>query len=134
MTVVLGVLEYSLVYYQQQLIASGIRDAARYISRSANSAGDPCASGVWATARNIATTGVAAGGTARVTGWTSANVTVVCNAIANGNSFLGGFNGNIYVVEVSTAFTAPTFGAMGFLGQAVPTIRSTHRERMIGPG
>lgn len=134
MTVIFGVLEFSYAYFQQQLIASGIRDAARYISRNTNTSGDPCASASWASAKNLATTGLVSGGTARVSGWTAANVTVTCNAVANTNSYLGGFNGNIYVVAVTTTFTVNTFGSMGFLQKTIPAITVTHRERMIGAG
>jgi hypothetical protein len=63
-----GVYEFSWFFYQQHLISTGLRDAARYLARSSA----PCnpESFQWpidrASARNLATTGWVGGGAARV--------------------------------------------------------------------
>ena len=73
----LGVFEFSWYLYNQQLVVSGLRDAARYMTRVELTDGnrDPCAQkdqyGVLYTddAANIATTAQPVpGGSARVTG------------------------------------------------------------------
>src|SRR5258707_1844738 len=64
----LGFLEFSWYFHKQQLVESGVRDAARYLARTngANSDANPCsvASAV-SNAQNIAVNGAASGGTAR---------------------------------------------------------------------
>jgi Flp pilus assembly protein TadG len=83
----LGVLEFSWYFYNQQLVVSGLRDAARYMTRIELTEGNhnPCTQrdpyGVlYATqAANIATTADASpGGTMRVRGWSAADVTISC--------------------------------------------------------
>src|SRR5258708_11150243 len=64
-TLVFGVFEFSWLFYQQHLISTGIRDAARYIARTAN----PNDITIQTGAKNLATTGAIDGNTARVNGW-----------------------------------------------------------------
>ena len=135
-----GIYEFSWLFYQQHLISTGLRDAARYLARSSN----PCdgASLNWLAAeeaaKTLATTGSINGGDARVKGWTAAMVTPLCRAIdnpsgANGASAYRG-RSTIYVVTVSTRFTDPSLGFFGFLGLRPPVISVAHSERAIGPG
>ena len=86
-TLFLGVFEFSWFFYNQQLVVSGLRDAARYMTRIELTDGnrDPCAQkdlyGALYTddAANIATTAQPLpGGSARVSGWTAADVTISC--------------------------------------------------------
>jgi Flp pilus assembly protein TadG len=135
-----GIYEFSWLFYQQHLISTGLRDAARYLARSA----DPCdgASPNWlaaeANARNLAATGSINGGDARVKGWTATMVTPLCRAVDNpsapngASAYRGG--PTIYVVTVSTRFTDPSLGFFGFLGLPSPVISVAHSERAIGPG
>ena len=83
----LGVFEFSWYFYNQQLVVSGLRDAARYMTRIELTDGnrDPCVqkdqNGVLyaSKAANIATTAQTdAGGAARVSGWNAADVTINC--------------------------------------------------------
>src|ERR1700730_6881980 len=75
-----GVYDFSWYFYQQHLMTTGVRDAARFLARSSN----PCeaSSPVWAAeaanAENLATTGFAAGGSPRVAGWTGAMIAIEC--------------------------------------------------------
>jgi Flp pilus assembly protein TadG len=135
-----GIYEFSWLFYQQHLISTGLRDAARYLARSSA----PCdgASLSWLAAqeaaRNLATTGSIDGGDARVKGWTAAMVTPLCRAIdnptaANGASAYRG-RSTIYIVTVSTRFTDPSLGFFGFLGLRPPVISVAHSERATGPG
>jgi Flp pilus assembly protein TadG len=135
-----GIYEFSWLFYQQHLISTGLRDAARYLARSPN----PCdgASPNWLvaqeSARNLATSGSTNGGGARVKGWTSAMVTPLCTAVDNpsGSNGASTYRGRstIYVVTVSTRFTDPSLGFLGVLGLPPPVISVAHSERAIGPG
>src|SRR5260370_23746594 len=64
-TLVFGVFEFSWLFYQQHLISTGIRDAARYIARTAN----PNDITIQTGAKNLATTGAIDGNTAGSIGW-----------------------------------------------------------------
>ena len=135
-----GVYEFSWYFYQQHLITTGIRDAARYLARSANPCEGP--SPMWViestNAENLATTGFATGGKLRVAGWTAEMVTIDCTAIDNrvGIDGLRSYRGDavIYVVTVSTRFAEPSLGFFRLLGLASPTISVSHSQRAIGPG
>jgi Flp pilus assembly protein TadG len=136
LTLTLGVYEFSWFFYKQQLIETGVRDAARYLARVAPNDGNPCtySSGAYLTdAQNIATNGVISGGTARVSGWMSSSVNMSCTAVSNSSgSYLGA--STIYLVTASTSFADPALGFFGYLGLSAPTISFSHTERSIGPG
>lgn len=136
----LGVYEFSWYFYQQHVIAVGVRDAARYLARSPD--GCDATSPQWAleaaNAQNLATTGFATGGPARVKGWTAGMVAIECTPIDNraGVDGLRAYRGNqvIYVVRVSTRFPDSSLGFFGLLGLRPPIISASHAERVIGPG
>src|ERR1700687_3491545 len=71
-TLVFGVFEFSWLFYQQHLILTGIRDAARYIARTANPNNVTIQTG----AKNLATTGAIDGNIARVGGWGTRGVDI----------------------------------------------------------
>jgi Flp pilus assembly protein TadG len=131
-TLTFGVYEFSWVFYNQQLVSAGIRDAARYAAKWSN----PCDATVVASAQNIATTGqTASGGTARVTGrnswtWGAATVNVACASVDNTSGSYRGGN-TITIVTVSTSFTDSSFGMFPYLGLTPPTIAVSHSERAI---
>jgi Flp pilus assembly protein TadG len=137
---VLGVYEFSWFFYQQHLVSTGLRDAARYLARMSTT----CASSTagWtiavANAGQLATTGSLAGGAARVKGWTNAAMKFDCRGTINAtgptgiSSYRGG--SEIYVITVSTRFADPSLGFLGLLGLSTPIISLAHSERMIGPG
>lgn len=135
-----GVYEFSWFFYQQHLVSIGLRDAARYLARSA----DPCdpSSSTWAAeeamARNLATTGSTNGGAPRVKGWVAAMVTPRCTPIDNPVGFdgLAAFRGGstVYMVTVATRFTDPALGFFALLGLRPPVISVSHSERVVGPG
>jgi len=135
-TLVLGVFEFSWYFYKQQLVETGVRDAARYLARVRTGASDanPCndATSV-ANAKNIATNGVISGGTARVPTWVVGEVTITCPAIDNSSGTYSGAS-TIYRVTVSTSFADPALGFFGFLKLPTPNISASHSERSIGPG
>jgi Flp pilus assembly protein TadG len=132
----LGFLEFSWYFQKQQLVESGVRDAARYLARTnaANADQNPCndATSV-ANAKLIATNGVLTGGTARVPGWTVGSVTITCPSFANDPAtYVGGTT--IYSVTVRTDFADPALGFFGALGLTAPNLSASHTERSIGGG
>jgi TadE-like protein len=137
---VLGVYEFSWFFYQQHLISTGLRDAARYIARSVPLC-DPTTPGwsiVEANAKNLATGGAITGGAPRVKGWSAAMVTSRCTLIDNRGSGggAGPYRGGpaISVVTVSTRFPDPSLGFFRIIGLRPPVISASHSERVIGPG
>jgi Flp pilus assembly protein TadG len=137
----LGVFEFSWFFYNQQLVVSGLRDAARYMTRIELTDGnrDPCAQkdqyGALYTddAANIATTAQATGGSARVSGWSAADVTISCSssaALENGNYADG--STSMTIIDVATA--DPSLGLFAILGLKAPMLSFSHQERFLGPG
>jgi Flp pilus assembly protein TadG len=135
-----GIYEFSWLFYQRHLISTGLRDATRYLARSA----DPCNPGSrnWLlaqeNARKLATTGSIIGGPSRVKGWSADMVIPACQAIDNPTTLngLAAYRGGptIYVVTVSTRFADPSLGFFKLLGLQSPVISVEHSERAIGPG
>jgi len=139
-TLLFGVYDFSWLFFQQHLISTGVRDAARYLARSPN--GCDAASALWdaeeAAARRLAVTGAINGIAPRVKGWTAAMVSIGCTPIDNAVApdGLRTYRGAdvIHVVTVSTRFADPSLGFFRFLGLQSPSISGTHSERVIGPG
>jgi Flp pilus assembly protein TadG len=135
---VLGVLEFSWYFQKQQLVESGVRDAARYLARTAEDTTpptDPCDNATFvANAKSIAVTGVISGGTARVPGWTVGSVTICPTTFFDNSAstYLG--PSKIYLITVSTTFADPALGFFSALGLTTPNLSASHTERSIGPG
>jgi Flp pilus assembly protein TadG len=142
-SLVFGVVEFSFYLYQQQLIETGVRDAARYLARIplTTSGATPCTQTDSATgtaystyAQNIALYGTtsSSGATQRVKGW-SGPVTITCPSTDNsGGSYADGTT--IYTISATTSFSDPALGFFGLLHLTPPSISVTHKERFIGPG
>jgi hypothetical protein len=140
-TLLFGVYEFSWFFYQQHLVAVGVRDAARYLAR-VNDACDE-RSPTWpmeqTNAKILATTGSIRGDTARVKGWTPAMVVLRCTAISNplGPRGLRAYRSGgevVYVITASTSFADPSLGFFGFLHLSPPLISVSHSERVVGSG
>ena len=142
-TLFLGVFEFSWYLYNQQLVVSGLRDAARYMTRIELTDGnrDPCVqkdqNGVLYTAdaANIATTAEAAGGSARVSGWSAADVAISCSSSAalDAGNYADGST-SMTIIDVATRFADPSLGLFSSLGLKPPMLSFSHEERFIGPG
>jgi Flp pilus assembly protein TadG len=138
-----GVFEFSWFFYNQQLVVSGLRDAARYMTRIELTDGnrDPCVqkdqNGVLYTAdaANIATTAEATGGPARVSGWSAADVTISCfsSAALDAGNYADGST-SMTIIDVATRFADPSLGLFASLGLKLPMLSFSHEERFIGPG
>ena len=125
-----GVLEFGFFFYQQQLVASGIRDGARYLALTDN----PRNEGNQSRAINVAVYGDPTGGaTPRVEGWAPDNVAVAITSVGDDEAFHSGTT--IPVVTVSTNFTDPYLTPLSFLrliGMKMPAINISHQERWVG--
>ncbi len=123
-----GVFEFGYFFYQQQLVTTGVRDAARYLALTAN----PNNVTRQAEAITLAVYGLANRSTApRVSGWSTADVTISVTAIDNSSGiYCSGCM--IEIVTVSTSFTDPSLGFLGLLGIKAPTISVSHQERWVG--
>jgi Flp pilus assembly protein TadG len=134
LVLVLGVFEFSWLFYQQHLISTGINDGARYVARSAK----PHDLTIQNDAKKLATTGAIDGDTARVRGWTTRDVHISYASVNNsvGSNGLTPFRGDaaIQIVTVSTTLTVPSLGFFGSLGLKPPALTVSHQERVIGPG
>ncbi len=129
MVLAFGVYEFSWIFYRKQLISTGLRDAARYVSRMALPGDTTCNPAIWPAAKNLATTArIADGGTVRVRGWTADMVTITCEPVP------GAPTPGVNIVNVSTNFAGPSLGFFGFLGLSAPPIVVFHRERTFGQG
>lgn len=139
LTLVAGVYEFSWYFYKQQLVETGVRDAARYLARTAPDSDpptNPCSDATNVTyAQNIATYGAPqiANGTQRVATWSPSDVVLTCTSIGNSTgSYLGA--ATIYIVTATTTFADPALGFFGYLGLTAPNLSASHSQRSIGPG
>src|SRR6266700_1763788 len=78
-SLILGTLEFSNFFYQQHLVATGVRDAARYLART-----DTRIGAAQTAAQNLASTGSVAGGASRrVSGFNPGDVGITFTFVAN---------------------------------------------------
>jgi adhesin HecA-like repeat protein len=122
-----GVYEFGFFLYQEQLVTSGIEDAARYLALSA----DPTGTNIQADARNLAVTGSINGGPSRVNGWSTSDVYVTVDSVDNTSGTYSG-GSTIQIVTVSTKYLDPTLGFLTLLHLKPPTISVSHQERVVG--
>ena len=111
----MGAVEFSRGLQQYHEIVTGVADAARYLSHTA----DPATSATYA--KQIAVYGQIGGSTKRVSWWSVGDVTVTIRTIANTRNATTGvrtYRGPdpIKIVKVSTTATYPGFGFLKFLG------------------
>ena len=138
-SLVFGTLEFSFYFFQQHLVATGVRDAARYLART-----DPADANARITAQNLAATGQPSGGSMRrVQGFNPADVAISFTDVGN---VVGGTGVRPYreaaeecggpdlvrTINVTGSYAYTPFAmipGITFSGMSV-----THRERCIGPG
>ena len=133
LVLVFGVLEFSALFWQQQLVSAGVRDAARYLSRST----DPSSPAAESAAENLAVSGSTSGGMPRAPGWGPSDVSVSFKSIENnaGANGRGSYRGPevIRVVTVSTSYKHPSLGFLDYLGLPNIIVHISHSERITGP-
>jgi hypothetical protein len=122
-----GVYEFGYFLYQQQLVTSGVRSAARYLALTP----DPTDATIQSDARNLAVAGSIGGGPPRLANWSPSDISIAVNSVDNSaGTYSGG--AMIQLVTVSTSVVDPTLGFLGLLGLKAPTISASHEERVVG--
>jgi len=127
LTLVGGIYEFSFFLYQEQLVTSGVRDAARYLALTA----DPNSLTNQIAAKNLAVSGSIDGGSSRVPEWSASDVSIAINSTDNNAATYSG-NSPIRIVSVSTSYVSPNLGFLGLLGLKKMTMSVSHQERYIG--
>jgi len=127
-----GLIEFGHVFYNYQLIQTGVRDAARYLARVQ----DPTAAET--AARNLAVTrSVVAGRPQRVDWWQTGHVQITYRQTPNPPDATTGlrlYRGNdpLTTVRVETAVDYPGLALLPILGFDQLRITAAHEERHVG--
>jgi Flp pilus assembly protein TadG len=127
-----GLFEFGSLFYNFEMMQTGVRDAARYLARVA----DPVASE--AAARNLAIRGtVDTSGSPRVKLWQPTHIQITYKTIPNpvdettGRRLYRGRN-PLIVVRVSTSFDHPGTGFLNAVGLGPVRVAAAHEERYVG--
>jgi hypothetical protein len=123
-----GVYEFGYYFYQEQLVTTGVRDAARYLALTAN----PNSAVNQTDATRLAIYGEINGvTTARVRGWSTADVAVSVITLDNSSGvYCSGCT--VRIITVSTRFVDPSLGFLDLIGIKAPVISVSHQERWVG--
>ncbi|MBA8910205.1 TadE/TadG family type IV pilus assembly protein [Aminobacter ciceronei] len=115
----ISVLEFGSVLWQREQIATGMRDAARYMARCRHSA-DTCQN----VARNLAYYGSAAVTTRlRVRDWNADNSPI---------TFTESVSGSSTIISATTTHQLPGSPLFSALGIGNITVNANHNQRKIG--
>jgi Flp pilus assembly protein TadG len=127
-----GLFEFGSLFYNFQLIQTGVRDAGRYLARVA----DPVAAE--AAARNLALRGtVDSSGTLRVKWWQASHIQITYKTTPNPVDETTGrrlYRGRdpLVIVRVSTSFDHTGLGFLNALGLGPVRVGAAHEERYVG--
>lgn len=127
-----GMLEFGAVFYNTQLIQTGVRDAGRYLSRAADLPASE------ESARRLAVTGsIEPGKAARVKWWKTDQIQIAYETHANPRDAVSGLRNyrgddTVTVVRVSTSVAYESLGLLSFVGLGKLTIAAAHEERYVG--
>jgi Flp pilus assembly protein TadG len=127
-----GLFEFGLIFYNFQLVQTGVRDAGRYLSRVEDLAASQ------ENAKRLAVTGsISTGQPARVTWWNTGQVQVTTQALANPRDATTGLRNyragdTLTVVRVSTSIPYEGIGLLAALGVGPIQISAAHEERHVG--
>jgi Flp pilus assembly protein TadG len=138
--ILFGAIEFGLMFRNHNIVAKGVRDAARYLARVPANA---CSGGTWtsplgaavANTQNLATTGVISGGTALVPNFGAGDVAVTRSCIATPAGLAGIYGtGTTVKLAVVTATVTHNFILGGYVIPGVPSLQYVvaHRQPHIG--
>jgi Flp pilus assembly protein TadG len=126
-----GLFEFGSLFYNYELIQTGVRDSARYLARVA----DPQASET--AARNLALRGtVDSSGALRVKWWQASDLQITYRAVANPVDATTGrrlYRGGdpLTVIRVSTSFNYEGLGLLTKVGLGPFPVTAAHEERYV---
>jgi Flp pilus assembly protein TadG len=143
LVVLLGaVIEITRGVYQYHVVAKGVQDAARFLSRREEVVedGNCPPGGNWSTAealaRNLALTGSTSGSDYTMAHWNDPNTITVTVNCTSGSTMVSplasGAGATIPIVEVTARVPFNDIGLLGFLGIEPLTISATHSEMGVG--
>jgi Flp pilus assembly protein TadG len=127
-----GLIEYGSLFYNYELIQTGVRDAARYLARVQNLAASETA------ARNLALRGTVDGtGALRVRWWQATDIQIAYETTPNPVDESTGrrpYRGRdpLVVVRVSTSFNYAGMGLLAAVRLGPVRVDAAHEERYVG--
>jgi Flp pilus assembly protein TadG len=127
-----GLFEFGSIFYNFQLMQTGVRDAGRYLSRV------PDLSAAEENARRIAVTGsVVDGQPPRVRWWNASEVQISYRTLANPRDATTGLRNyragdTVTVIRVGTTIPYSGTGLLSTLGLGTISISAAHEERYVG--
>lgn len=141
-TLMYGTVETGNYFYSEHVVATAVRDGARYASRRSYSdfpCGGTITPAVVTDTQNITTTGAISGGVQRLAGWTNpvttVSVTFACdttNASA-GNGIYTGQSGGVRVVTVAaTVPYTPLFYRIGLSNATTLNLVAQSQAAVVG--
>lgn len=127
-----GLFEFGSMFYNYQLMQTGVRDAGRYLSRVAD------LEAAAENAKRLAVTGsIVPGEPARVKWWQTGQVEIAYRTVANPRDATTGLRNyragdTVTVVRVSTSVPYAGMGLLSFIGLGPVQIGTAHEERHVG--
>ena len=127
-----GLIEYGSLFYNYELIQTGVRDAARYLARVQNRVASETA------ARNLALRGTVDGtGALRVRWWQTSDIQIAYETTPNPVDEATGrrpYRGRdpLIVVRVSTSFNYAGLGLLSAVRLGPVRVDAAHEERYVG--
>lgn len=127
-----GLFEFGSMFYNYQLMQTGVRDAGRYLSRAADL--DAAAEN----AKRLAVTGsIVPGEPARVKWWKTEHVQIAYRTLANPRDAATGLRSyrsgdTVTIVRVTTSVPYAGTGLLSFIGLDAVQIGTAHEERYVG--
>jgi Flp pilus assembly protein TadG len=127
-----GLFEFGSVFYNFQLMQTGVRDAGRYLSRV------PDLAAAEENAKLLAVTGsIVPGQQARVSWWKAEQVQIAYRTTANprdATTGLRNYRGGDTITTIRVSTTAPYqgVGLLSAIGLSTIQISASHEERYVG--
>jgi Flp pilus assembly protein TadG len=127
-----GLFEFGSVFYNFQLIQTGVRDAGRYLSRA------PDLAAAEGNAKRLAVTGsTVTGQPARVSWWKAEQVSISYRITANPRDATTGLRNyragdTVTTIRVSTIAPYQGMGLLSAIGLGTVQITAAHEERYVG--
>jgi Flp pilus assembly protein TadG len=127
-----GLFEFGSMFYNFQLMQTGVRDAGRYLSRVSDLAAAE------ESAKRLAVTGsILSGQKARVSWWKTEQVQISYRATANPRDATTGLRNyragdTVTTIRVSTTAPYQGMGLLPVIGLGTIPISASHEERYVG--
>jgi Flp pilus assembly protein TadG len=127
-----GLFEFGSIFYNYQLMQTGVRDAGRYLSRA------PDLAAAEENAKRLALTGsILTGQPARVSWWKPEHVQVAYRTTANPRDATTGLRNyrsgdTVTTIRVSTTVPYQGMGLLSAIGLGPIQISTAHEERYVG--